>query len=234
VLAVVYLIFNEGHTASGGDRPVRDDLCAEAIRLGRLLVELMPQQPEALGLLALMLLIDSRRAARVTADGQLVPLADQDRSRWDDELMAEGHDLVRECLRRNQPGPYQIQAAIQAVHGDASTAAETDWRQILQLYDQLMHFSPTPIVALNRAVAVAEVNGPHAALTLVDRLALDHYYLFHAIRADLLRRLGRASEAVAACEAAAARTENLAERALLERRIVSLRGEGERPRGNAS
>jgi RNA polymerase sigma-70 factor, ECF subfamily len=226
VLAVVYLIFNEGHTASSGDRAVRDDLCAEAIRLGRLLAELMPQQSEALGLLALMVLIDSRRSARVTSDGDLIPLAEQDRSHWDSELIAEGQGLVRECLRRNQPGPYQIQAAIQAVHSDAPTAADTDWGQILRLYDQLTAFSPTPVVALNRAVAVAEVHGPHTALTLVERLELDHYYLFHAIRAELLRRLGRVSEAVAACEAAAARTGNPAERALLDRRIASLRGEG--------
>ena len=229
VLAVVYLIFNEGYTASSGDRPVRDDLCVEAIRLGRLIVELMPQQPEGRGLLALMLLIDSRRTARVTRDGQFVPLAEQDRSRWDSQSIAEGQALVRECLRGNQPGPYQIQAAIQAVHSDASTAAETDWRQILQLYDQLLILSPTPVVALNRAVALAETHGPHAALTLVEQLPLGHYYLFHAIRGDLLRRLGRVSEAIAACEAAAARTDNGAERALLERRIMALRGE-DRPR----
>ena len=222
VLAVAYLIFNEGHTASAGERPVRDDLCIEAIRLARLLVELLPQQSEALGLLALMLLIDARRAARVTGDGDLVSLADQDRSRWNRASIDEGQALVRECLRRNQPGPYQIQAAIQAVHSDARTAGETDWRQILQLYDQLMRISPTPIVALNRAVAVGEVNGPHAALTLVDRLDLEQYYLLHAIRADLLRRLGRTSEARSAYQAAAARTGNPAERALLERRIAGL------------
>jgi RNA polymerase sigma-70 factor (ECF subfamily) len=223
VLAVVYLIFNEGHTSTSGARPVREDLCAEAIRLGRLLLELMPQQPEVRGLLALMLLIDSRRAARVTSDAALVPLAEQDRSHWDSRSIAEGQALVRECLRRNQPGPYQIQAAIQAVHSDARTAGETDWRQILQLYDQLILVSPTSIVALNRAVAVAEMNGAHAALTIVERLELDHYYLFHAVRADLLRRLGRTTEAMAALEAAAAKTANTAERALLERRIASLR-----------
>jgi RNA polymerase sigma-70 factor (ECF subfamily) len=225
VLAVVYLLFNEGHTASSGARPVRDDLCAEAIRLGRLLVALLPQQSEALGLLALMLLIDARRAARVTGDGDLVSLADQDRSRWNRAQIVEGQALVRRCLRRNQPGPYQIQAAIQAVHSDARSGRETDWRQILHLYDQLMLISPTPVVALNRAVAVGEVSGPHAALTLVDGLDLDQYYLLHAVRADLLRRLGRVSEAIAACEAAAARTDNSAERKLLERRIVALRGE---------
>ena len=222
VLAVAYLIFNEGHTASAGERPVRDDLCIEAIRLARLLVQLLPQQSEALGLLALMLLIDARRAARVTGEGDLVSLADQDRSRWNRASIDEGQALVLECLRRNQPGPYQIQAAIQAVHSDARTAGETDWRQILQLYDQLMRISPTPIVALNRAVAVGEVNGPHVALTLVDRLDLEQYYLLHAIRADLLRRLGRTSEARSAYQAAAARTGNPAERALLERRIAGL------------
>ena len=224
VLAVLYLIFNEGHTASAGERPVRDDLRAGAIRLGRVLAALLPRQPEVLGLLALMLLVESRRAARVTADGEIALLADQDRSRWDRALVQEGQTILRECLRRNQPGPYQLQAAINAVHSDASSAATTDWPQILQLYDHLFQLTPTPVVALNRAVAVAEVQGPHAALTQVDALALDSYYLFHAIRADLLRRLGRTAEAIADCQAAAARTENPAERALLERRIDRLRG----------
>ena len=191
MLAVVYLIFNEGYTASSGDRLVREDLCTEAIRLGRLLGELMPDEPEVMGLLALMLLVESRRAARLGPDGDLVLLADQDRGRWDRALIAEGQAIVRHCLRRNRPGPYQIQAAINAVHSDAPTAAATDWRQILQLYDQLLALAPSPIVALNRAVAVAEVDGPAAALALVDALDLDRYYLFHAIRADLLRRLGR-------------------------------------------
>ncbi|MBO3751649.1 RNA polymerase sigma factor [Streptosporangiaceae bacterium NEAU-GS5] len=218
VLAVIYLIFTEGHTASSGDRLVRDDLCAEAIRLGRLLAELMPDEPEALGLLALMLLIEARRPARTGPGGEFVRLADQDRSRWDRTLIAEGHDLVRRCLRRGRPGPYQIQAAINAVHADARTAAETDWGQIVQLYDQLMALAPTPIVALNRAVAVAEVDGPQAALTLVDGLPdLSGYHLFHAIRADLLRRLGRTAEAAAAYDEAMAHTENAAERAFLER-----------------
>jgi RNA polymerase sigma-70 factor, ECF subfamily len=218
VLAVVYLIFNEGYTASSGDRLVREDLCTEAIRLGRLLAELMPDEPEVMGLLALMLLVESRRAARTTPDGHLVPLADQDRGRWDRGLVAEGQAIVRRCLRRNQPGPYQLQAAINAVHSDAPTAAATDWRQILHLYDQLLSLAPSPVVALNRAVAVAEVEGPEAALTLVEGLDLQGYHLFHAIRADLLRRLGRTPEAARAYEAAIARTGNAAEREFLERR----------------
>ena len=223
VLAVVYLIFTEGHTASSGDRLVREDLCAEAIRLGRLLAELMPDEPEALGLLALMLLVDARRAARTTPDGQLVPLAEQDRSRWDRGLIAEGQALVRRCLRRNEPGPYQLQAAVNAVHGDAPAGGATDWRQILELYDQLLALAPSPVVALNRAVAVAEVEGPQAGLALVDALDLGGYHLFHAIRADLLRRLDRDAEASTAYEAAIARTRNAAERDFLERRRRALR-----------
>jgi RNA polymerase sigma-70 factor, ECF subfamily len=224
VLAVVYLIFNEGYTASSGDRLVREDLCEEAIRLGRLLAELMPDEPEVMGLLALMLLVSSRRAARATPDGDLVVLADQDRSRWDRDRIAEGQAIVRQCLRRNRPGPYQVQAAINAVHSDAPAAAATDWWQILELYDQLMEVAGSPVVALNRAVAVAEVEGPEAALDLVDGLDLDGYHLFHAIRADLLRRLGRDAEAALAYEAAIARTENAAERAFLERGRRSLPG----------
>jgi RNA polymerase sigma-70 factor (ECF subfamily) len=215
VLAVLYLVFNEGHTASAGERLVREDLCAEAIRLARVLAELMPDEPEVLGLLALMLLVESRRPARTGPDGALVLLADQDRARWDRALIAEGQALVRRCLQRNQPGPYQIQAAIQAVHSDAPTAADTDWRQIVALYDQLLELAPTPVVALNRAVAVAEVDGPAAALSLVEPLDLDGYHLFHAIRADLLRRLGRDAEAAEAFGAAAARTGNQAEREFL-------------------
>jgi RNA polymerase sigma-70 factor, ECF subfamily len=230
VLAVVYLIFNEGYTATSGDRLAREDLCAEAIRLGRLLAELMPDEPEVMGLLALMLLIESRRDARTSPDGGLVPLADQDRGRWDRELIAEGQAIVRRCLRRNRPGPYQLQAAINAVHSDAPTAAATDWRQILSLYDQLLSFAPSPVVALNRAVAVAEVEGPEAALAVVDHLDLDGYHLFHAIRADLLRRLGRDAEAALAYEAAIARAENAAERDFLERRRRSLPGHGEATR----
>ena len=222
VLAVVYLIFNEGYTASSGDRLIREDLCAEAVRLGRLLAELMPDEPEALGLLALMLLTESRRAARTAPDGGLVPLAEQDRGRWDGALITEGQDLVRRCLRRDRPGPYQFQAAINAVHSDAPTAAETDWRQILRLYDQLLALAPTPVAALNRAVAVAEVDGPHSALALVDALDLKGFHLFHAIRADLLRRLGRDTEAAQAYDEAAARTQNAAERDFLERRRRSL------------
>ena len=222
VLAVVYLIFNEGHTASAGERLVREDLCAEAVRLGRVLTELMPDEPEAAGLLALMLLIEARRPARTTAGGDLVLLADQDRGAWDRALIAEGQVLVRRCLRRNEPGPYQIQAAINAVHSDAPTAADTDWRQILALYDQLLATSGSPVVALNRAVAVAEVDGPEAALALVAELDLDGYRVFHAIRADLLRRAGRPADAAAEYEAAIAATENAAERRFLRRRRDAL------------
>jgi len=224
VLAVVYLVFNEGYTASSGDRLVRDDLCAEAIRLGRLLGELMPAEPEVMGLLALMLLVESRRTTRVAADGSLVQLADQDRSRWDRELIAEGQAIVRRCLRLNQPGPYQLQAAINAVHSDAPTAAATDWWQILQLYNQLLALAPSQVVALNRAVAVAEVEGPDAALAIVDGLDLGGYHLLHAIRADLLRRLGRRDEAAQAYEAAIAGTGNATERAFLERSRQALIG----------
>jgi RNA polymerase sigma-70 factor, ECF subfamily len=222
VLAVVYLIFNEGYMASSGDRLVREDLCAEAIRLGRLLAELLPDEPEVMGLLALMLLVEARRATRTTSDGDLVLLADQDRSLWDRSLITEGQAIVRQCLRRDQPGPYQIQAAINAVHGDALTAAETDWWQILQLYNQLLSLAPSQVVALNRAVAVAEVEGPDAALDLVDGLDLHAYHLFHAIRADLLRRLGRHDEAALAYEAAIACTENATERGFLQRRLEAV------------
>jgi RNA polymerase sigma-70 factor, ECF subfamily len=218
VLAVIYLVFNEGYTASSGSRLVREDLCKEGIRLGRLLAELMPNDPEVMGLLALMLLIESRRAARTTADGDLVRLADQNRAFWNRPLILEGQAIVRRCLARNQPGPYQIQAAINAVHSDASVASATDWRQILQLYDQLLSMTPGPVVALNRAVAVAEVEGPEVALRLIDDLDLDRYYLFHAIRAELLRRLGRNAEAAVAYDAAIAGCQNAAEREFLQRR----------------
>jgi RNA polymerase sigma-70 factor (ECF subfamily) len=223
VLAVIYLIFNEGYTASSGEQLTRDDVSAEAIRLGRQLHELMPGEAEVTGLLALMLLIDARRAARVSADGSLVRLADQDRRQWNRAMIREGQALVRHCIARNEPGPYQIQAAINAIHSDAPTAVDTDWQQILTLYNQLMAVAPTPVAALNRAVAVAAVEGPHAALTIVDGLDLDRYYLFHAIRADLLRRLGRSSEAVNAYDAAIDRCDNAAERRfLLGRRFLVL------------
>jgi RNA polymerase sigma-70 factor (ECF subfamily) len=218
VLRVVYLVFNEGYAASSGDRLVRADLCTEAIRLGRLLAELMPDEPEVLGLLALMLLTESRRPARSTVDGALVLLADQDRSLWEPELIAEGQALVRACLRRGRPGPYQIQAAINAVHSDAAAAAETDWGQVLILYDQLMAVAPSPVVALHRAVALAEVTGPAAALPLVEALDLGDYRVYHAVHADLLRRLGRDAEAAQAYDRAIELAGNAAERAFLSRR----------------
>ena len=229
VLAVIYLIFNEGYAASSGERLIRADLCAEAIRLARLLAELMPDEPEVLGLLALVLLIQSRAAARTGGDGSLVLLADQDRSLWDRALIAEGQAIVRACLRRNEPGPYQIQAAINAVHSDAATAADTDWRQILQLYDQLLAVAPSPVATLNRAVAVAEVDGPAAALAGLDDLHLDDYYLFHAIRADLFRRLERDADAAVAYETAIALAGNTTERAFLQRRRESLTPPEETP-----
>ena len=222
VLAVVYLIFNEGYTASSGDRLIREDLCSDAIRLGRLLAELLPDVPEPQGLLALMLLLESRRAARTTADGAMVLLTDQDRGLWDRRLIAEGQAIVRQCLARNEPGPYQIQAAINAVHSDAPRAEATDWRQIVELYDQHLAIAPSPVVVLNRAVAVAEVEGPEAALALVEGLDLGGYRLYHAIRGDLLRRVGRRAEASLAYGAAIALTENEAERDFLERRRRSL------------
>ncbi|WP_217920181.1 RNA polymerase sigma factor [Actinomadura sp. BRA 177] len=210
VLAVIYLVFNQGYAG-------REELGAEAIRLGRVLRELMPDEPEVLGLLALMLLVESRKVARVKG-GELVLLGDQDRQLWDRGLVEEGQALVRQCLAINRPGPYQIQAAINAVHSDAATAEDTQWEQILQLYDQLMVVAPTSVAALNRAVAVAEIEGPGAGLALVEGLDLGRYYLFHAVRADLLRRLGRDDEATDAYREAIELTENEAERAFLKRR----------------
>jgi RNA polymerase sigma-70 factor (ECF subfamily) len=218
VLAVLYLIFNEGHIATSGDALIRDDLCDEAVRLTRLLVELMPDEGEAQGLLALLLLTEARRPARAAANGSLVRLADQDRSLWNRSLIDEGHALVRACLRRNMPGPYQIQAAIAAVHADASTADATDWSQIVQLYDQLLVYMPSTVVALNRAIAVAELEGPAPALAILEQLDLDNYHLYHAARADLLQRLGRLDEAGVAYDRALDLTTNDVERDHLQRR----------------
>ena len=215
VLSVVYLVFNEGYAATAGDLLERDDLSTEAIRLGRLLASLMPDEPEVLGLLALMLLTHARSPARSSADGVLVPLPEQDRSLWDRDLITEGQSIVRRCLRRNVPGPYQLQAAINAVHTDAPNAEATDWRQILALYDQLTVLDGSPVVALNRAVALAEVESVEAALASIDGLRLDSYYLLHAVRADFLRRLGHAEQAVAEYDAALELTDNEAERAFL-------------------
>jgi RNA polymerase sigma-70 factor (ECF subfamily) len=223
VLSVLYLIFNEGYAASSGESLIRGELCAEAIRLARLVDDLLPDAPEADGLLALLLLLQARSATRTTPDGSLVLLADQDRTRWDRALILEGHSLVRECLRRNRPGPFQLQAAVQAVHTDAATAADTDWSQILALYDQLLGIAPTPVVALNRAVAVAEVHGVEAALRLVEAIELDGYLPLHAARADLLRRAGRRDEAIAAYRRALELAGNEAERAFLGGRIGDLR-----------
>ncbi len=218
VLAVIYLIFNEGYAATAGAL-MRLDLCAEAVRLARVLAGLMPDEPEAQGLLALLLLLHARSAARVTADGSLARLAVQDRRLWDRDLMTEGQAIVRACVRRGQPGPYQVQAAINAVHSVAPSFDGTDWPAILTLYDQLYALTPTPVVALNRAVALAEVRGPAAGLAAVDDLrsaAMDRYYLFHAARADLLRRLGRDREAATAYAAARSLTANPVEQAFLD------------------
>ena len=224
VLTVLYLVFNEGYTASSGDELVRVELSGEAIRLGRVLASLMPDEPEVQGLLALMLLTESRRPARVAADGSIVLLADQDRSLWSSSLISEGQSIVRRLLRLNQPGPFQIQAAIAAVHSDAASADETDWSSVVALYDQLLVFMPTPVVAMNRLIAVAEVSGPAAALDEIEALgdALGGYHLFHATRADLLRRLGRREEAAAAYGAALALAGNAAERRFLEERLSSV------------
>lgn len=216
VLAVIYFIFNEGYVASSGEELGRADLTAEAIRLARHVVELLPSEPEALGLLALLLLIESRRPARTASDGSIVLLRDQDRSRWNAALIAEGHELVAECFRRQNLGPYQVQAAINAIHSGAARAQDTDWQRIVFLYDVLFAMTPSPVVALNRAIAVAETGRLGDALTIVDQLDLATYHLFHSTRAELLSRLGRHAEAVAAYESALALTENQAERRLLE------------------
>jgi RNA polymerase sigma-70 factor (ECF subfamily) len=221
VLAVVYLIFNEGYSTSSGDELLRTELCDEAIRLGRLLITLIPQESEVLGLLALMLLIDARRDAR-TVGGHLVLLSEQDRALWDDSKIDEGRTLLGICLTRIRPGPYQLQAAINAVHTDAPSAARTDWQQILELYDQLMAIAPSAVVALNRAVAVAEVHGVERALKLVDAIDLPKYHLRHAVRADLLRRIGRTADASSAYRAALEYCENKKEREFLLRQCQSL------------
>ena len=225
VLAVVYLIFNEGYLASSGDEPVRADLCEEAIRLGRLLRGLLPGDGEVTGLLALMLLAEARRGARIAATGELVTLAQQDRSTWDARLIEEGHALIRERIAvvadgGAAPGRYQLLAAISAVHTAAATAGDTDWAQILVLYDRLATLDASPIVRLNRAVAVAEVDGPATALAEVDRLTDDlaGYHPFHATRADLLRRMGRSAEARSAYDRAIALSGNAGERAYLAHR----------------
>jgi RNA polymerase sigma-70 factor, ECF subfamily len=224
VLAVIYLIYNEGHSASSGDDLMRSDLCAEAIRLGRLLAGLMPDEPEAVGLLALLLLTESRRPARTAPDGSMVLLADQDRSAWDRALIDEGQFLVRACLRRNRPGSFQIQAAIAAVHSDTRIADETDWGQILRLYDQLLAVSPTPVVALNRAVALGELEGPVAALEALDGLDLDGYHLFHATKAEMLRRKGDLQGADLAYGRALELVTNQAEHRFLAERRASNQG----------
>jgi len=221
VLAVVYLIFNEGYSTSSGDEVHCTELCDEAIRLGRLLVTLIPQESETFGLLALMLLIDARRGARVVG-GDLVLLTGQDRTLWDESKIDEGRALMRICLSRNRPGTYQLQAAINAVHSDAPSAARTDWQQILELYDQLMSIAPSAVVALNRAVAVAEVHGVVHALQLVDAINLPKYHLYHAVRADLLRRIGRTADAASAYRLALDNCENKKERDFLMRQCQSL------------
>jgi len=222
VLGVVYLLFNEGYDPTAGDRLVRAELCEEAIRLGRLLVELVPREPETLGLLALMLLIDARRDARVDAAGAFVKLDSQDRGAWNRARIEEGQALLRECLERNRPGPYQLQAAINAVHSDARSADETDWRQILAIHDQLMAIAPNAVVALNRAVVVAQIDGVEPALRIVETLELPNYHPYHAVRADLLRRAGRDADAAAAYQAAIATCDNLRQKEFLEKQYRSM------------
>ena len=222
VLATVYLVYTEGHSATAGDDLLRPALTGEAIRIGRTLVALLPDQPEAVGLLALMVLTEARAPARLGAHGELVRLADQDRSRWDRQLIVEGHELVRACLDRNRPGPYQVQAAIAAVHAEATTAAATDWAQIVALYDHLHRLRPNAVVALNRAIAVMEHRGPAAALADLDEIDLPTYHLFHATRAEALRRTGRHDEAAEALRRAIALTSNTTERHHLDRELAGL------------
>ena len=227
VLAVIYLIFNEGHTRTSGDRLTGDQLRRDAIRLARLMASLMPDEPEVAGLLALLLLTEARQPARAGEDGSLVRLGDQDRSSWDGSLIAEGHAIVRACLRRNQPGPYQIQAAIAAVHADAREATETDWSQVVALYDQLMRIAPTPVVALNRAVALAERDGPAVGLELIDDLDLKGHHLYWATRGELLARLGHNNEAGTAFERALTLTQNKVERRHLASRRSAVQANGD-------
>ena len=223
VLAVLYLVFNEGYAATTGDELVRRDLCDEAIRLGRILAVLMPDEAELLGLLALMLFQDSRRDARTGASGELVLLEDQDRTRWNRKKIEEGARVLERALSLRHPGRYQLQAAIAALHAEAKTSAETDWAQIAALYSELARIEPSPIVELNRAVAVAMAEGPAHGLDLVERIpGLDRYHLLHAARADLLRRLGRTEEAASAYARALELATNPTERGFLERRLAEL------------
>ncbi len=218
VLAVIFLTYNEGYVATSGDGLDRGELCDEAIRLARLIAQLMPDEPETRGLLSLMLFISARRPSRVATDGSLVPLGEQDRTRWNHEMLDEARQLLRGCLRMKRPGVYQLHAAINAVHADAPTLAATDWVQILTIYDQLLAIAPTPVIELNRAVALAEIEGPAAALADIEPLELDTYYLWHAIRADLLQRCGRTAEAYRAYERAIQATDNPAEQRHLRQR----------------
>ena len=229
MLAVLYLIFNEGYAATAGEALVRRELCAEAIRLAKILVDLMPDEPEVLGLLGLMLTHDARRDARMSRDGELVPLEEQDRTKWDRGQQLEAMAVLQRALARGQPGSYQIQAAIAGLHG-ASRAEDTDWRRIAELYGELVRYQPTPVVQLNRGVAIAMAEGPERGLAFIDRSAsggeLNGYYLFHAARADLLRRLGRNGEAGSAYGRALELVTNDVERRFLERRLREVRGAG--------